>query len=304
MGAGAMGCLFGGLLRKAGEEVWLVDPWKEHMDKVKKEGLLMSDSSGDEYIDINATVDPKEVGTVDFVILLSKSNYLSKSIREALPMIDEDTTVLALQNGLGNVEIISEVVDNNQIMFGICEVGSDLKGPGHIKCHLLDGVIKIKPLNGTVDHKVENIVNTFAKSGVNAILSMDVEEDIWGKLAINGCFNAACALTRLKAGDFIGHNEGMALVEDILREIVAVARAKKISLDYDKIMGFIKIQLPKVGAHYPSMAQDAMNKRLTEIESINGAVAKEGKKFNVPVPVNETIVKLMSIIQNSYELQF
>ena len=219
-------------------------------------------------------------------------------------MIDENTTVLALQNGLGNVEKISDVVNDNQIMFGVCEVGSDLEGPGHIKCHLVDGVIKIKPLNGIVDQKVESIVDAFAKSGINAILSMNVEEDIWAKLAVNGCANAVCSLTRLTAGNFAEQNESFSLMEDILREIVAVASAKNISLDYEKIIGFLRIQIPKAGSHYPSMAQDVMKKRLTEIESINGAVVREGKKLNVPVPVNETIVKLMTIIQNTYESQF
>ena len=133
---------------------------------------------------------------------------------------------------------------------------------------------------------------------------MDIEQAIWEKLGLNACFNATCALTRLNAGAFAGHKSSNDLIDNILKEIIAVAAAKGLVLDYDGLSTALKKASEMGGDHYPSLAQDVMHKRPTEIESLNGGIVAEGLKHNVPTPVNATIASLISIIEDTYEQQF
>lgn len=304
MGAGAMGSMFGGMLKKAGADVWLVDGWREHMDKIRADGLLMSTGDGDELVELNATTDPGEPGTMDVVVLLTKTNLLEQSTRDALPMIDDQTIVLGLQNGLGHDETIAAVIPEDQVLFGFCEIGADLLGPGHIQIHLGDGSIKFKPVNGVVQDKHQDLANMFGLGGINATIEDDIETAIWNKLSINVCFNATCALTRLHAGDMAAHPASPVLLESILEEIISVAQAKGVQLDSNALLAKMKKLGAAAGTHYPSLAQDVKNKRSTEIMALNGAVAREAEKVGVSAPVNATIASLIAILQDTYEKQF
>ncbi|BCV23478.1 ketopantoate reductase family protein [Gelria sp. Kuro-4] len=305
LGAGAMGSLFGGLLAQAGEDVTLVDVWEDHIKAIKEHGLTMICDGVEENVKINAETSPAQVGPVDLVIFLVKGTHTEQAIKNATPMIQPDTRVLTLQNGLGNAEKIADVVGEDKVLFGVIDFASVLLGPGRISSELAKRTIHFKPLNNIVDDKVKQVEQVFRNARINAEISLEVERDIWRKLVINCNLNALCTVCRIRTGTLLDQGEiTQSLFKDITKEIVTVAGAKGINLDFEECMDFLNDLSSKVRGHYPSMTQDLMKKRKTEIEFINGAVVREGKKHGVATPVNETLYHLITILHNTYSDQF
>lgn len=301
MGSGAMGSLIGGLLASNGVDVTFVDPWEEHVNAINKNGLVMKViDEKEEIINAKATTNPEDVGIVDAVIFLAKGVDTERVIKESLTMIGKDTVVLTLQNGLGNVEKIAEVVDISQVAFGVIEFSSILESPGIIRYELANGEIYTNTANGEKNAKFEQIIDIMSKSGLNATVSEHAEKRVWDKLVINANYNVLCATTGLKIGTLMGQEAGVQLMEGITKELVEVANKKNIALNYEECMDHLLVLGKKVSNHYPSMAQHVARKALTEIDFINGAVVREGKKVNIPTPVNETLVKILKVVENTY----
>lgn len=305
MGAGAMGSLFGGLLGKAGEDVTLVDVWEDHIKAIKDNGLIMTCDGVEYNVKVNAETSPANVGPVDLVIFLVKGTNTDQAIKDAAPMIVEDTRVLTLQNGLGNPEKIASVIGEEKVLFGVIDFASVLLGPGRISAELAKSTIHFKPLNNAIDDRVRQVEKVLQKAGINADVNLKVERDIWRKLVINCNVNALASICRIRTGTLLDQGEvTQFLFRDITNEIVNVANAKGIELELEECLEFLNELLENVRGHYPSMTQDIMKKRKTEIEFINGGVVKEGKKVGVSTPVNETLCRLITIIENTYDKQF
>lgn len=304
MGAGAMGCLYGGHLAKGGNEVWMVDVWEEHVNNLKSQGLLMSTGDNKEYVKLNATTDPKAVGTVDLLVIFTKGLHTEAAINNSLSMIGEGTYVLTLQNGIGNVDIINQVVDEKKILFGMTTLSSDLQGPGHIECTFHGrGLTQMKPLTSVSNPQIEKIVETFNQSGIYTELSFEVERKIWEKLIVNCCLNCVTAITRLHCGHVVEQESAKFLLEAVTKELVDVANAKGIPLEYDYALKHLTDVAWEAYNHYPSMVFDLKFKRKTEIDLISGSIIKEGQKHNIPTPVNATLLSLIKIIENNYDNQ-
>lgn len=302
MGAGAMGCLVGGLLAKNNEDVILIDVWKEHVDAINKNGLFMEEvGKKKENIKIKATCDVNTVGVVDVIIFLVKGTVTESAIKQCKPMIDKNTMVITLQNGLGNSEKISSVVDKTQVAYGVMEFSAVMKGPGVITYELAKGNVFMGLEDEKEKNKLKDISLVFQKAGINAVVSDDAEERVWKKLVINSGFNPICAITALSIGSLMKEQEYIKLLEQVTSEVVTVANKKGIKLNYDDEIENLKSLGEMVKEHYPSMAQDVAHKKLTEIDFINGAVVREGNKLGVETPVNTTLVRLVKIIENTYE---
>lgn len=300
-----MGSLFGGLLGKAGEDVTLVDVWEDHIKAIKDNGLIMTCDGVEYNVKVNAETSPANVGPVDLVIFLVKGTNTDQAIKDAAPMIVEDTRVLTLQNGLGNPEKIASVIGEEKVLFGVIDFASVLLGPGRISAELAKSTIHFKPLNNAIDDRVRQVEKVLQKAGINADVNLKVERDIWRKLVINCNVNALASICRIRTGTLLDQGEvTQFLFRDITNEIVNVANAKGIELELEECLEFLNELLENVRGHYPSMTQDIMKKRKTEIEFINGGVVKEGKKVGVSTPVNETLCRLITIIENTYDKQF
>lgn len=133
VGAGAMGCLYGGHLAEAGVDVTLVDIWREHVDAINAKGLHITGVSGNRAVHVPATTDPETVGEVDLMLLFVKSYDTAQAVRDSSPLIGGDTCVLTLQNGLGNLEAITEAVGAGRVLGGTTSHGSTLVGPGEMR---------------------------------------------------------------------------------------------------------------------------------------------------------------------------
>ena len=304
VGAGAMGSLFAGHLAQVEEDVWVYDVWEEHVHAIREKGLKMIGPYGEKRIPLKATTNPSEPGTVDFVLLIVKYPYTRQAVQDAGAMIGSHTSVLTLQNGIGGVDIIREAIREDQILFGLTTLTSELASPGCIEESFKgEGDTYFWPLIGEVTEKAELISAMFNKAGIHTKLAPDVELQIWQKVLINACQNSLTAITRLKVGDLTDQVASWDIFNGIITEIVKVAHRKGIPLDLVKALEFNRKVAEQARDHYPSMLIDVKNKRKTEIDCLNGAVIREGERLGVETPFNRAIYNIIRIVENSYEKQ-
>jgi len=302
VGAGAMGCLLGSFLAKARKDVWLVDVWKDHVTRLKEHGLTVVTHGTSDTVSIHATTDTRDVGICDVVIISTKFHHTRRAIQNAHSMIGGSTLVMTIQNGIGNVETISEFVKKEQIIFGLTTLGSVIKGPGKIETTFSDeATTHLWPLSETPDDRTRELVETFRQTGLDFRLAPDVRERIWEKLCLNASLSLPLAIPRLKCGDFIGQPSSLELIRSVVSEIVAVANKEGVTIDLEETYEYIVALAKKAPDHLPSPLVDILNHRKTEIDCLNGAVVAKAKRHHIEVPYNTAIVHLIRIIENTYD---
>lgn len=303
VGCGAMGSLIGGVLAKDNVDITFIDPWELHVDTINEKGLLMNDEDkGSEYVKVKATTDPNTVSVVDAVIFLVKSTRTEETLENISPMISDNTVVMTLQNGLGNTDRIVEFVKEENVGFGVIDFSSVLLGPGHISYHLGDARIACNTHTGNKNPRFNQLIEIMNNAGLDAYISEDANYGIWNKLIINANYNVLCGITGIKMGELTDLEYSWTLMEGITKELVEVANKKGINLNYDEAIEHIKDLGVKLPLHYPSLAQDVARRVPTEIDSLNGAIVKEGKKVGVATPYNKVVYNLLKIIENTYEV--
>lgn len=312
LGAGAMGALVGSGFYKGGADVWLIDPFKAHMDKIANEGLKIHVNGGEkeECIKMNAVTDPNMVGVCDVVVVLVKGMYTKSAVENAKALFNDKTFVITLQNGVGNADTLCEMFPKERVGYGVLNLASVLKGPGEINANYKNNVENVHNVyfNSISDERLEiclEMEKILNKGEFKTIYSKEADKFIWQKLIINCCVNLTCAMTRLTMGQIFDQPDGRELQRKIVKELVDVANAKGIPMDYEKEWYHWEFEsLPTGRAHYPSAAQDVFNGRKTEVDYLNGAISREGDKYGIDTPVNDTIVMLAHIIENTYDIQY
>jgi 2-dehydropantoate 2-reductase len=316
LGAGAMGSLVGAYLKKGGGEVWFVDPYEAHMKAVAENGLYMKvEGRKPETVRPDGAVtDAAAVGVCDVVILLVKGMHTASSIQKNRALIGDDTVVVTLQNGIGNVEALSELMPEENIGRGILKSSATLYAPGKIfgrdRFPESPAGAFLYPLVKQTRYFTvyEELVALFAAGGFIARLDEGIEAIIWDKLYNNAVFNCPCAILQIAPQDFISHEMGTALYKEIGREVCEVAAAKGIPMDAGEY--WVNRGLPSIPKgpvterHYTSAIHDVSRGNKTEVDFLNGAVYREGQKVGVPTPYNETIWRLTKVLEDTYGLKY
>lgn len=303
-GSGALGCRFGSMLHEAGNEVLLIDNWKEHVRNIQTKGLEIVTEAGSHFDFISAALPSESKGEFDLIIILTKAMQTDEMIDACKHLINKNTYILTLQNGLGNIETLEKYVSKDQLIAGVTTFGSRLLGPGRIEA-LGTGIVEIMKVDRLRNLQLENINKAMSEAGMNSAISANVLVSIWNKVAINCTLNTLCTLVGspiIDIGKYSGIEEVM---KGIVNEIVEVAAAEKIELDNDKIMEMLQqlFDPAKTGNHLPSMLQDMQNGRKTEIEYLNGAIVKIAEKYNIAVPNNSLISHLISMMEKTRSLK-
>ncbi len=299
MGAGAMGSLFGGLLASKGEEVWLVDIWKEHVETLSSRGLIIEAGEKVQTIPVQATTDAATIGKADLVLYFVKTYHTEQAVQDSLSLEKDETLFLTLQNGLGNEEILCRHVDRKKVILGVTGQGATLLGPGRIR-HAGRGKTYVGELNGKVTDRITRIAQMFQKAGIETETSFRIHDLVWEKLFVNVGLNALAALTGLKNGQILDHPETLRLLEALVSEAVEVARGKGIEVTGNPL-DRVKAVLEATRENRCSMGQDLDRKRRTEIDAINGAVVREAERLGISVPYNRMITDLIKVIEKSYQ---
>lgn len=300
VGPGAMGGLFAAYLSKTKEEVWLLDKNKERADKIAKEGVSVEGVSGKWNAKVKATAEPKEIGFADLVIVTTKSYDTKQAITQAKAVINEKSGVLTLQNGIGNVEIIGEVVGPDNVIGGVTNLGATLIGDNRVR-HAGIGETTIGKIDGTNPVILREIRELFNKVKLETKITRDIKAVLWSKLIINVGINALSALTRLHNGRLIEFEGTKRILRDAVTEAVKIAKRKRIKLVYDDPLAKVEAVCEATAGNISSMLQDVLRKKRTEIDFINGVVVRLGQELGIPVPVNSMLVDLVKTIEFSYK---
>jgi 2-dehydropantoate 2-reductase len=298
VGPGAMGCLFANRLKKVGHRVTIADYRPERVDFINRHGICVEEETGKECVHVQA-VAGEITEEPDVALFCVKANQTREAAEEIAPWLQFQTSVLTLQNGLGNLELLEAVFGKGRVLGGVTAEGATLLGPGHAR-HAGRGETVIGPA-GTTDGPIAKIVKAFERAGFRTRTADNVETLIWGKLIVNVGINALTAITRVKNGQLPRMEGARTVMKMAVGEAVSVAEAMGISLPYPDPFERVLEVCRATAGNVASMLQDVLARRMTEIQAINGAIVREGLKVGIPTPVNLTLTSLVQAIQETYD---
>ncbi len=300
VGPGAMGLLFGYLLKKSGKDIYILDKSEKRASFLRVNGVEVEKLDGSKekvYLDIST--DPSDFPIPNLVIITVKAYDTESAIRSVASYVDKETFVLTLQNGLGNLEKISEFIGPERIIGGVTSCGATLLSSGRIRYAGVGDTIL-----GSLGGKKESILpfcRIFEDVGLPCEICDDVLSPIWSKVIINVGINGLTALLGIRNGELLLYDETLDIIKKLVDEAALVAEKKGIKLLFDDPFSKVKEVLKKTSKNISSMLQDVLRKKRTEISHINGAICEIGRKLGVPTPYNLAITNLVMALEKSYE---
>lgn len=289
MGAGAVGCFYGGMLARAGHSVTLVGR-STHVEAFQQRGLRLQALTFDEQIPVDASTDPDGVADADVVLFCVKSTDTETAGERMRPHLKAGAVVLSLQNGVDNAPRLASVL-GRPVIPAVVYVACGMAGPGHVQHHGR-GELVISPYEGDAA-----LIADCAKSGIPVGLSDHVIGELWAKLVINCAYNALSALTRLPYGQLVRHAGIWDVMRDIERECLAVARADGVTVAGDTWTAIERIA-ETMATQISSTARDVMRSHPSEIDHLNGYVMRRAAAHALPVPANRLLHTLVKIAEN------
>jgi 2-dehydropantoate 2-reductase len=291
IGAGNMGCVYGSNLARIGQSVTLIDVWAEHIQAIRANGLQMSGLNGDFVARVEATTHPSEAHKADVAIILVNAYATQEAAKTARSVLKDSGYVLTLQNGLGNIEILTEVLGRRRVMAGLSFHSGELHAPGQVE-HTNYGPTYLGEPDKSVSERLLALEKLLKQANLNPVLEADIMATIWGKFVHNCGINAICAITNLRPGHIREVPELDEFQTRIIEEALALVAAKGITLPDPDPLGTIKAYCAKK-FHRVSMLQHLDRGRLTEIDALNGYVVRESEALSLAAPCNDALTRLM-----------
>jgi 2-dehydropantoate 2-reductase len=300
-GAGAMGLIFGARLAQQGHDVTLLDVNTAAIDAINERGALITNKEGvvETVPNVRATSEATRIGPVDLAIVFTKCYWTESAVLNAQPCIGPDTTVLSLQNGWGNYDLISAIVPPEQVRVGVTYISGTTLAPGHAR-QVGNPVAFIGRVGQPADDALRVIGAALDAAGVQTTVSDEILNEVFGKLAINVTTLPTSALLGMQAHLLIENDGTIDLMDELLRELVAVVSTQGITMNFDERRAAIHNLLKNAVGARGSMLQDVEAKRKTEIDVINGAIVRMGQQAGIPTPVNQTMVRLMKALESTF----
>jgi len=303
VGPGAMGCLLAGILAKLyhasgkpEDKLWLLEKDEERAKKLNEQGIAIEGISGNWQSRVKITAFPEEISRTDLLIICVKSYHTREAITQAKILVDDHTQVLTLQNGIGNIEVLSEVVGQDKVIGGVTSHGATLLEVGQIR-HAGKGETIIGRIDGKIPAELRAIREVFNKAGLETRISRDIKGLLWSKLIINVGINALTAITRLNNGRLLEFETTRRIMREAVTEAIRVAKRKRIKLLYDDPLARVEAVCEATADNISSMLQDVLKKKRTEIDFINGVIVRQAQELGIPVPVNSVLVDLVKTLE-------
>jgi 2-dehydropantoate 2-reductase len=292
VGAGVLGSIFGGLFVQKGFNVTLIEVLQERVRLIEKEGFWLQWPDGERtHSKITITSSAAEVGKKDVVMIAVKGYHTRPAIESAVPTIGDDTIVLSVQNGLGNLEAIAETVGPERVVGGITAHSGMPVSMNEVRyVGGLGPLLVIGPYDGVSRPGFEDMVEQFQVVGLDVHATSDINSVIWKKLIANVSTNVVAALTGLTGGVAVKHAPSVKIIEALSNELSQVARAKGINFpELDDPLDFSLKAFASTKDNRVSMLQDVEAGRPTEIGNLNEVIVSEGRRLNIPTPYNEAV---------------
>lgn len=293
IGAGAVGCYYGGLLLRAGHDVTFVGR-QPHVDAINAHGLLLDTKTFKGHLPARAATDATALPSPDLVLVCVKSADTEHAGRALAGRLRPETSVLSLQNGVDNAQRLQSVT-GHAVISAVVYVGSEMAGPGHIRHHgggdLAIGASAVS----------ETLAQALEAAGIHTTISDDIEVTLWSKLVINCAFNALSAVADISYGPMLEVKGTKEVVTRAVQEAIAVAQACSVVLPDDLLANILNVptMMPQQKS---STAQDLARGKPSEIDFLNGHVVRKGAELGIPTPTNHALQVMVKLAQRSREL--
>ena len=296
MGTGGLGGYFGALLARAGGDVTFIARGA-NLQALRERGLTVQSVNGDFTLPVvQACADPAGMPEADFVLLCVKTYGVADAAALLQPVVGPTTVLLTLQNGVDTPTDLQHAFGRGTVLAGITRIGSTLVEPGVIEQPTRDRAIEFGSLDAQGDAALEPVRILLEAADIPAVVSPDIRKSLWEKLVLISAFAGLSALTGLSPNQLLARQPTRTVYTHVMEEAAAVARAAGVVLEPHaaaQILAYLDAE-GELGS--ASMAVDFQHRRRTEIEAINGAVVRHGRRLGVPTPVNETIYAALVVV--------
>jgi len=288
MGAGAVGCYYGGLLARAGHTVTLIAR-PSHVQAIAAHGLRLQTATSDEHIALNANSDVAALKDAELVLFCVKSSDTESAGAQMKAYLRKDATVLSLQNGVDNAQRLQAVLGQD-VIATVVYVATAMAGPGHVQ-HFGRGDLVLGQ-----HARSEQLAELLSQAAIPSTVSNNVQGALWTKLIINCTYNAASAITQRPYGELVQQPGMWQLMRSAHDECIAVAHAAGVRLDAP-LWPMIENIARTMQGQYSSTAQDLQKNKATEIDHLNGFIVRQGQQLGVATPVNAALQTLVKALQ-------
>jgi 2-dehydropantoate 2-reductase len=289
VGAGAVGCYFGGMLARAGVPVTLIGR-AHHIEAIRRDGLFLERSDFQEYVRLGADTRVEAAGEATIVLLAVKTTDTETAAEAVAPYLRKDSLLVSFQTGVDNVERIIRATGVDAIP-SVVYVAAAMSGPGRV-AHYGRGDIVVPD--------IPRLAAVFRDAGIGCRISDNIAGELWTKLVMNCAYNAISAVTRSRYLLIKDNPLTRDVMKDLINEVAAVGTAAGVTMPTpDRLMeAALKLGDAMAGAT-SSTEQDIARGRPTEIDSLNGYVARRGKELGIPTPVNATLYTLVKFVESA-----
>jgi 2-dehydropantoate 2-reductase len=300
VGAGAVGGFFGAMLARAGHRVTLIGR-PAHVEAIERDGLRLEMNGRREQVRLQAATGLDAVRGAGLVLFCVKSTDTEDVARQLAPLLDDDALVLSLQNGVENAATIARHV-RQAVLPTVVYVATSMPASGAV-AHHGRGDLVVGPLDAraaqdaALAQRMQDVVALFGSAGVPVKVSPDVMAELWAKLLVNCAYNAVSALAQARYGFLVAQPGIPELQRQVVDEVIAVAAADGIELPLDASLQAVDRIAAGMPQQYSSTAQDLARRKPSEIDHLNGFVARRGRALGVPTPVNQALHALVKLVE-------
>jgi 2-dehydropantoate 2-reductase len=301
VGSGAIGRLFGAFLAKGGHEVILVDVDQKVVDEINHSGISLmelEESNPDtvQQFSVQAVSDPSTISDCDLVLLTVKSHATLSAARSVLHLINETSPILTLQTGLGNIEILEDLVNPQYIIGAFTFMSATALGNGSVR-HGGTGKTYLGELDGGFSPRLKKICELFSDCGLQNQMVHRIIGRLWCKVIVYSAINAVSSILRIPNGSLLSRMESVTLMKTLVDEGKKVADASSIDLVYPDLYELLFNACKQSSNNLSSMLQDLLNDRPTEIDAQNGALCRLAKEKKISTPTQCTMVQLIKLLE-------
>jgi 2-dehydropantoate 2-reductase len=286
LGTGAMACLIGSRLASFAD-VALLGTWLEAIQKIRRDGICVRYDDGVKSASVLATDSPQACRDSDLVIVLVKSPQTRSAVERAREILKPEGLALTLQNGLGNIEVLTDAFSSERSAAGVTTMGAYVESPGAIRFGG-EGVIWLER-----HPRIQPAYDLFRQAGFEVGITDDLLSLQWGKLVVNSGLNPLTALLRVPNGRLADRPSLRSLYLDVIAETAAVAKASGIALPYADAAKMAMEVATRTAGNRSSMLQDIENGRELELEAITGAILQAAERAGVDAPLNRMLYRLL-----------
>ncbi len=301
IGVGAMGSIYAGLIAEAGNEVWAIDTWTDHVDAINAHGLRVEGASGDRFVKgIRAVTSLVDADPCDIYVIATKAADVCAAARGVSAVMPEHALVLTMQNGLGAGERIAQHMPADNVLLGVAEgFGASMQAPGHVH-HNAMKLIRLGEMVGGISDRLRQLEALWQGAGFNACAFEDIHLLIWEKFLCNVTLSAPCTVFDCTVGELMAHPEWREVALGCMREAHACGLAEGIQFSFDDPKQYVTDFAAMMPTASPSMRLDHMASRASEIAAINGIVPVVAARHGLNAPFNQTLSAVVRASESAF----